>query len=215
MSECLIIFTRYPEPGKTKTRLIPALGAEGAATLQRQMTEHTLAQVKELQAKRLVSVEVYFVGGNQQLMQSWLGTSVIYRQQGDGDLGRRMAIAFQTALEAGKQRVVVIGTDCPDLKAQLMVKAFHALEQHDLVLGPAQDGGYYLIGLCRLIPELFTGISWSTAEVLQQTMSIAQRLELAVAYLPMLSDVDRPEDLVSNPFSIIRSAGEARSAFKN
>jgi len=204
VSECLIIFTRYPEPGKTKTRLIPALGAEGAATLQRQMTEHTLAQVKELQAKRLVSVEVYFVGGNQQLMQSWLGTSVIYRQQGDGDLGRRMAIAFQTALEAGKQRVVVIGTDCPDLKAQLMVKAFHALEQHDLVLGPAQDGGYYLIGLCRLIPQLFTGISWSTAEVLQQTMSIAQRLELAVAYLPMLSDVDRPEDLVSNPFSVIR-----------
>lgn len=204
MSECLIIFTRYPEPGKTKTRLIPALGAEGAATLQRQMTEHTLDQVKELQAKRLVSVEVYFVGGNQQLMQSWLGTSVIYRQQGDGDLGRRMAIAFQTALEAGKQRVVVIGTDCPDLKAQLMVKAFHALEQHDLVLGPAQDGGYYLIGLCRLIPELFTGISWSTAEVLQQTMSIAQRLELAVAYLPRLSDVDRPEDLVGNPFSIIR-----------
>ncbi len=204
MSECLIIFTRYPEPGKTKTRLIPALGAEGAATLQRQMTEHTLAQVKELQAKRLVSVEVYFVGGNQQLMQSWLGTSVIYRQQGDGDLGRRMAIAFQTALEAGKQRVVVIGTDCPDLKAEVMVKAFHALEQHDLVLGPAQDGGYYLIGLCRLIPELFTGISWSTAEVLQQTMSIAQRLELAVAYLPMLSDVDRPEDLVSNPFSVIR-----------
>lgn len=204
MSECLIIFTRYPEPGKTKTRLIPALGAEGAATLQRQMTEHTLAQVKELQAKRLVSVEVYFVGGNQQLMQSWLGTSVIYRQQGDGDLGRRMAIAFQTALEAGKQRVVVIGTDCPDLKAEVMVKAFNALEQHDLVLGPAQDGGYYLIGLCRLIPELFTGISWSTAEVLQQTMSIAQRLELAVAYLPRLSDVDRPEDLVSNPFSVIR-----------
>jgi hypothetical protein len=204
VSECLIIFTRYPEPGKTKTRLIPALGAEGAATLQRQMTEHTLDQVKELQAKRLVSVEVYFVGGNQQLMQSWLGTSVIYRQQGDGDLGRRMAIAFQTALEAGKQRVVVIGTDCPDLKAEVMVKAFHALEQHDLVLGPAQDGGYYLIGLCRLIPELFTGISWSTAEVLQQTMSIAQRLELAVAYLPRLSDVDRPEDLVSNPFSVIR-----------
>jgi rSAM/selenodomain-associated transferase 1 len=204
VSECLIIFTRYPEPGKTKTRLIPALGAEGAATLQRQMTEHTLAQVKELQAKRLVSVEVYFVGGNQQLMQSWLGTSVIYRQQGDGDLGRRMAIAFQTALEAGKQRVVVIGTDCPDLKAEVMVKAFHALEQHDLVLGPAQDGGYYLIGLCRLIPQLFTGISWSTAEVLQQTMSIAQRLELAVAYLPRLSDVDRPEDLVSNPFSVIR-----------
>lgn len=196
MSECLIIFTRYPKPGKTKTRLIPALGAEGAATLQRQMTEHTLAQAKELRGERLVSVEVYFVGGNQQLMQSWLGTSVIYRQQSEGDLGKRMAIAFQTASEAGYQRVVIIGTDCPDLNAQLMVKAFQSLEQHDLVLGPAQDGGYYLIGGRRLIPELFIGISWSTAEVLQQTISIAQKLKLAVTFLPMLSDVDRPEDLV-------------------
>lgn len=196
MNECLIIFTRYPEPGKTKTRLIPALGAEGAAVLQRQMTEHTFAQVKELQGVRPLSVEVYFVGGNQHLMQSWLGTSVIYRQQGEGDLGRRMAIAFQTASEAGYERIVIIGTDCPDLNAQLMVKAFQSLEQHDLVLGPAQDGGYYLIGSRRLIPELFTGISWSTAEVLQQTMSIAQKLKLAVTFLPILSDVDRPEDLV-------------------
>lgn len=196
MNECLIIFSRYPEPGKTKTRLIPALGAEGAAVLQRQMTEHTFAQVKELQGVRLVSVEVYFVGGNQHLMQRWLGTSVIYRQQAEGDLGRRMAIAFQTASEAGYERIVIIGTDCPDLNAQLMVKAFQSLEQHDLVLGPAQDGGYYLIGLRRLIPELFTGISWSTAEVLQQTTSIAQKLKLAVTFLPILSDVDRPEDLV-------------------
>ena len=193
--ECLIVFTRYPEPGKTKTRLIPLLGAEGAATLQRQMTEQTLAQVKELQSERLVSATICFAGGNQQLMQNWLGTSFDYQPQGDGDLGRRMAIAFETALEAGTQRVVIIGSDCPDLNAQLMMQAFQALEQHDLVLGPARDGGYYLIGLRRLIPELFTGISWSTTEVLQQTMNIAQKLELAVASLPLLSDVDRPEDL--------------------
>lgn len=193
--ECLIVFTRYPEPGKTKTRLIPVLGAEGAATLQRQMTEHTLAQVKELQSERLVSATICFAGGNQQLMQNWLGTSFDYQPQSDGDLGRRMAIAFETTLEAGTQSVVIIGSDCPDLNAQLMMQAFQALEQHDLVLGPARDGGYYLIGLRRLIPELFTGISWSTTEVLQQTMNIAQKLELAVASLPLLSDVDRPEDL--------------------
>ena len=194
--ECLIIFTRYPEPGKTKTRLIPVLGADGAARFQRQMTQQTLAQVKELKAFRPLSVEVHFAGGNQQLMQDWLGSDIIYRQQSEGDLGRRMALAFKESFSAGMTGVVIIGTDCPDLNAQLMVKAFHALEQNDLVLGPALDGGYYLIGLRRLIPELFTGISWSTAEVLEQTIRIAQRLDLAIAFLPLLNDIDRPEDLI-------------------
>lgn len=194
--ECLIIFTRYPEPGKTKTRLIPLLGAEGAARFQRQMTEQTLAQVKELKAFRPLSVEVHFAGGNQQLMQDWLGSDIIYRQQSEGDLGRRMTLAFKDSFSAGMTGVVIIGTDCPDLNAQLMVKAFHALEQNDLVLGPALDGGYYLIGLRRLIPELFTGISWSTAEVLEQTISIAERLMQVIAFLPLLNDIDRPEDLI-------------------
>ncbi len=193
--ECLIIFSRYPEPGKTKTRLIPVLGAEGAATLQRQMTEHKLADVRKLQAFYPISVEVHFAGGDEQLMQSWLGSNLIYKRQCEGDIGCRMAAAFQASFNAGTNSVVLIGSDCPDLNAQLMAQAFQALRQHDLVLGPAQDGGYYLIGLHRLIPELFTGISWSTAEVLQQTVSIAHRLGLAVAYLPLLSDVDRPEDL--------------------
>ncbi len=193
--ECLIIFSRYPEPGKTKTRLIPVLGAEGAATLQRQMTEHKLADVRKLQAFYPISVEVHFAGGDEQLMQSWLGSNLIYKRQCEGVIGCRMAAAFQASFNAGTNSVVLIGSDCPDLNAQLMAQAFQALRQHDLVLGPAQDGGYYLIGLHRLIPELFTGITWSTAEVLQQTVSIAHRLGLAVAYLPLLSDVDRPEDL--------------------
>ena len=195
MRERLIIFTRYPEPGKTKTRLIPVLGEEGAATLQRQMTEHKLAEVRKLQAFHPLSLEVHFAGGNEQLMQDWLGSNIIYRRQSEGDIGCRMASAFQASFGAGMNRVVLIGSDCPDLNAYLLAQAFQALEQHDLVLGPAQDGGYYLIGLHQLFPELFTGISWSTAEVLQQTQSIAKRLELAVAYLPLLSDIDRPEDL--------------------
>jgi rSAM/selenodomain-associated transferase 1 len=140
-------------------------------------------------------VEVHFAGGNEQLMQEWLGSSLVYRRQSEGDLGDRMASAFQASFAAGMTAGVLIGSDCPDLNASLMAEAFQLLRQHDLVLGPALDGGYYLIGLRRLIPELFTGIPWSTAEVLQQTITIAKRLGLAVAKLPLLSDVDRPEDL--------------------
>jgi len=195
--ERLLIFTRYPEAGKTKTRLIPALGAEGAANLQRQMSEHTLLQVSELQSLRPLSVEVRFDGGNSLLMQDWLGRDIVYQPQGEGDLGCRMARSLSTTMLAGIDYVVIIGTDCPDLNAQLMMQAFHQLHlAHDLVLGPAIDGGYYLIGLRRFIPELFSGISWGTAKVFQQTVEIAKNLNLSVAYLPQLADVDRPEDLL-------------------
>jgi rSAM/selenodomain-associated transferase 1 len=191
----LIVFTRYPESGKTKTRLIPALGAEGAAAFQRQMTEEKLVEINKLQSFYPLSVEIHFAGGNERLMQEWLSSNWAYQQQSEGDLGDRMAAAFQASFEAGINTTILIGTDCPDLNAPLLTQAFQDLEQHDLVLGPALDGGYYLIGLRRLIPELFTGISWSTAEVLSQTLNIAHKLELNVALLPLLRDIDRPEDL--------------------
>ncbi|MFB2937124.1 TIGR04282 family arsenosugar biosynthesis glycosyltransferase [Aerosakkonemataceae cyanobacterium BLCC-F154] len=189
---CLIIFTRYPEAGKTKTRLIPVLGAEGAANLHRQLTETVITQVKELQNVR---IEVHFTGGNQQLMQAWLGENFTYQPQTEGDLGQRMATAFQTAFNNGMEKAVIIGSDCPALTCQLIESAFTELSQDELVLGRAADGGYYLIGLKRLIPELFTGINWGTSEVLQQTVEIAKNLKLAVSYLTTLSDIDRPEDL--------------------
>ena len=192
--QCLIIFTRYPEPGLTKTRLISALGAEGAAKLQQQMTEHTLVQARTWR-DRFSSVEVHFAGGSQQLMQQWLGTDLRYRQQEAGDLGQRMRLAFERSFAAGISRVVMIGIDCPDVTATLLTQAFEALSHSDLVLGPAADGGYYLIGLNRSIPELFTGIHWGSAQVLATTQGIAQRLGLAVFLLPVLHDVDRPEDL--------------------
>ncbi|MBE9128565.1 MULTISPECIES: TIGR04282 family arsenosugar biosynthesis glycosyltransferase [unclassified Coleofasciculus] len=195
VKERLIVFTRYPEPGKTKTRLIPALGAKGAANLQRQMTEHTMVRTREIKRLRFLSVEVYFSGGNPELMRHWLGWDITYQPQCAGDLGERMASAFQVSFAAGMTEVVIIGTDCPDLNASIMTQAFEMLKEKDLVLGPSQDGGYYLIGLRRLVPELFKGIHWSTAEVLQQTARIAQKLELAVAYLSVLNDVDCPEDL--------------------
>lgn len=193
--ERLIIFTRYPEPGKTKTRLIPALGAQGAATLQRQMTEYTISQVNKLQSFRPLSVEVRFAGGNLTQMQGWLGSDIVYQLQDEGDLGSRMARSLSFAFQSSMERVVIIGTDCPGLNADLMGCAFDQLQAHNLVLGPAIDGGYYLIGLRCFIPELFSGINWGTAEVLQQTVDIAKQLDLSVAYLPHLADVDRPEDL--------------------
>lgn len=196
----LIVFTRYPQPGAAKTRLIPALGAEGAAALQRQMTEHTLTQVQKLIHLRPVGVEIWFAvtasaEANRQQMQDWLGTTWVYQPQPDGDLGARMAKAFQSAFTSGMTRVVTIGTDCPRLDAEKLAQAFETLQDADLVLGPAADGGYYLIGLRRFVPELFAGIAWSTETVLSQTIEIAQRLELSVTCLETLTDIDRPADL--------------------
>jgi hypothetical protein len=128
-------------------------------------------------------------------MVGWLGSDLIYKPQGEGDLGTRMARSLSLACQDNVDSVVIIGTDCPGLNAQLMAKAFKQLHAQDLVLGPALDGGYYLLGLRYFIPELFIGINWGTAEVLQQTVDIATQLNLSVAYLPQLADVDRPEDL--------------------
>lgn len=191
----LIIFTRYPEPGKTKTRLIPALGAVGAANLQRQMTEHTIFQVKKLQQATALSVEVRFVGGNSQLMQDWLGLGLVYQSQGGGDLGQRMVRSLLDAFQSDAEQVMIIGSDCPGLSSQILATAFEQLQVFDLVLGPAIDGGYYLIGLRQPIEELFLNIPWGTGQVCQKTVDIAQKLNLSLVYLPPLADVDRPEDL--------------------
>ncbi|MGA7937789.1 MAG: TIGR04282 family arsenosugar biosynthesis glycosyltransferase [Kovacikia sp.] len=195
VSECLIIFTRYPEPGKAKTRLIPALGPRGAAELHRQMAEYTLAQVRQFRAMRSLSVEVRFVGGDLTQMEGWLGSDLAYKPQGAGDLGDRMFHACQSAWNDGYHSMVILGTDCPELDAALLQKAFQELQQQDLVVGPATDGGYYLIGLRQPVPELFQGITWSTSTVFQQTLEIAAALGLTIACLPTLSDVDQPEDL--------------------
>ena len=193
--KCLIVFTRYPEPGKAKTRLIPVLGAEGAAKLHRQMTEYTISQVRKLQTDLVVSIEVYFTGSDRAAFQNWLGSDLIYHPQGEGDLGMRMSGAMRSAFTSGIASAIIIGTDCPSLKSDLIAEAFQMLNQNDLVLGPATDGGYYLIGLRRLIPQLFVGINWGTSEVLQKTVEIANNLKLAVAKMNLLSDIDRPEDL--------------------
>lgn len=195
MSERLIIFARCPEPGKSKTRLIPALGPEGAACLGREMTRQTLCWAGELVGARSVSVEVRFAGGDEALMRHNFGERFGFFPQGAGDLGERMRGAFESAFLAGAARVVIVGTDCPDLTAQVVATAFDRLAENDLVLGPATDGGYYLIGLGRRAPELFARIPWGGAEVLEETLRVAEAANLSTVLLDPLPDVDRPEDL--------------------
>ena len=199
-SERLIVFTRFPEPGKTKTRLIPALGQQGAARLQRQMTEHVMAAAASLNGQNGLSVEVRHAGGNAALMQDWLGSYFIYRPQGSGNLGQRMQRAFEAAFRDDAAAVVIVGSDIPGISADILRQAFEALRKKDLVLGPAKDGGYYLIGLNRAlsfktVARLFDGINWGSHSVLAQTLQIASNLGLHLTQLESLADVDRPADL--------------------
>jgi uncharacterized protein len=196
MGKCLLVFTRYPEPGTTKTRLIPALGPEGAADLHRRMAEQTVAEAKKLSE---VTIEVQFVGGDRGRMQSWLGDELCYQPQSSGDLGDRLSEAFRLAFDRAADSVIAIGTDCPDVNADLLLAAFEQLKTYDLVIGSATDGGYYLIGCRCFVPDLFVGITWSTAVVFRQTIAIAKHLGLSIAFLPTLSDIDRPEDLGNLP----------------
>lgn len=197
--EHLIVFTRYPEPGRTKTRLMPALGALGAAQVQRQMTEHTLATVAQLIQQRPpeqpLQVWVCYGGAEAEAMAAWLGQDWCYLPQAQGDLGDRMAQAFGQAFAAGAERVVIIGIDCPDITPEILAGAFEQLRRQDLVLGPASDGGYYLIGLGQQLPSLFDRMAWGGDGVLAETLERAQRAGLGVAQLVQLSDVDYPEDL--------------------
>jgi uncharacterized protein len=195
VKQALIIFTRYPEAGKTKTRLIPVLGKEAAANLQRRLTEYTLKQARYLRQLKEIEVIVYFSGGNDNLMEDWLGDDLNYLAQVEGDLGVKMRSAFANTFQKNSERVVIIGTDCPSIDCQILASAFDTLQDCDLVLGEAVDGGYYLIGLSKLFPELFSNINWGTNKVFATTQSIAEKLNLAVAYLPILRDIDRPEDL--------------------
>jgi rSAM/selenodomain-associated transferase 2/rSAM/selenodomain-associated transferase 1 len=191
----LIVFGRYPEPGKTKTRLIPTLGPEGAADLHRQMAHHTFHWAKELASAGSVLVEVHFAGGSEDLMQQCFGDDLPYHAQVAGDLGKRLTAAFQGAFRSGAQQTVVVGTDCPGISRALAEDALRRLSENDLVLGPAADGGYYLIGLRREVPQLFSDIPWGTGEVLDRTLRKATQLKMSVSLLQTLRDVDHPEDL--------------------
>lgn len=191
----LVVFARYPKPGRVKTRLMPALGARGAAALQRQLTRHILRVAQAFVRTREAQLTVCFTGGPVSRMEQVFGAGFTYHPQVEGDLGHRMFTAGADCLQAGSSQVVLIGSDCPGITGATLAGAFQALADNDLVLGPAMDGGYYLIGFKALHPQLFQGIAWGTATVLADTRKRAATSGLQVALLEPLSDIDRPEDL--------------------
>ena len=193
MPELLILFTRYAVPGRAKSRLVPALGPEGAAAWQREMTARTAARARAAAGGRGAHLWVLHQGGGPGAMARWLGPDLVCLPQAGGDLGARMEAAFAAAFARGYDRVVLFGSDIPGLGERILGRSLDLLRERDLVLGPARDGGYYLIGLTRPHPELFRGMKWSTERVLAQTLERARGLSLVL--LEELADVDRPEDL--------------------
>lgn len=191
----LIIFARYPTPGQAKTRLIPALGPAGAARLQHAMTQYTLGLARHLRERDpSVQVELRYTGAAPEQVSGLYGGDLMLTDQGPGDLGQRMLQAVRDALDAGRVPVLV-GSDCPDLDIATLSTACREIERSDLVLGPADDGGYYLVALRRAEPSLFAGIPWGTHQVLQRTLAAARRAGLGYTLLHELRDVDEPGDL--------------------
>ena len=194
----IVVFAKAPQAGLAKTRLIPALGAEGAADLARNMLSHTLDQAL---AAGTQAVELCMSPAPADL--AWQGLVLPQRveqtNQGEGDLGARMSRAidraFNRALALQQGPVLVIGTDCPALSADELSEAARQLERHDAVLLPASDGGYVLIGLQAPCPSLFTGMPWSTSVVAQETLRRMASLGLNVWQGPVLHDIDEPSDL--------------------
>jgi len=188
----VILFGRYPVPGLTKTRLIPALGTLAAADLQRRLTEQAVAG---LAGNCTAPLSFAFTGGTREQVRRWLGRFKIQAvAQPEGDLGRRMRRVLDQALDKGARQAVLVGTDVPGLTAGHVRMAFEALAGHDLVLGPSADGGYWLVG-CRRPLDLFDGIAWGTPEVLARTLAAAQKQGLSTALLPELQDIDTEADL--------------------
>lgn len=189
----VVVFARAPEPGHAKTRLIPTLGAEGAALLQARLTWRAL---ETSVAAGVGPVELWCAPHASYPFFEECARSfpVRLRVQGPGSLGEKMLRACREALTRA-QAVILIGTDCPALSPQHLAAAVGALEANDAVITPAQDGGYVLIGLRRAAPALFDNIAWGSSEVLEQTRARLGGLGWRWEELPTLWDLDRPQDL--------------------
>ena len=195
----LVIFTKAPIPGEVKTRLCPPLTPDEAATLHGSFVLDMLERSKTAVAKLKLPLDRYLACMPSstlvffKIMEERQSVKLI-DQVGD-DLGRRMQHTFETMFAKHYQRVFIVGTDVPSLPLDHYTQALALLEKNDLVLGPALDGGYYLIGLKRMAPDLFVGIPWSTDRVLEMTQEKATTLGLKTALLPPWRDVDTIEDL--------------------
>ena len=192
MDAALLIFAKVPRPGDVKTRLTPVLSPADAARLYTAFLRDTIRQVRPLD----VDVRLYLAPPLPDGGVDTLPTDVhLYEQRGDG-LGARMQRAFQETLDDGYKRVVVMGSDHPTLPLSFLREAFRTLEEAgSICLGPTEDGGFYLLGMSAVYPELFADMTYSHSEVFADTLARAGRTDAGLKVLPQWYDVDRPEDL--------------------
>jgi len=185
----LLIFVKYPEPGKVKTRLAATIGAELAAQLYHEFIRCTLDRARQLEvATRFVTFTP--AAKEQDFKKLFPGSWQWFAQADSADLGVRIQRAIQHVQRQNYSHVLTIGTDSPSLPLAYLDQAVMALAKHDLVLGPATDGGYYLIGLKSAPAELFSEIAWSTERVFSQTLERAAQIKMSVYQLPVWYDVD-------------------------
>ena len=188
----LLVFLKYPEPGKAKTRLAAGVGAERAAALYRGWLDAALQTVQLL--RPAVTVVGYFDGGPAGRYVEWDDLVDQWLEQPAGGLGDRLADGFRWGFGQGRP-VLAVGTDCPELAARHVDTAVALLHEFDVVFGPATDGGYYLVGARRHVPGFFDGVRWSSPHTLNDHRDRCRQLGLSVALLPELADIDTAADL--------------------
>lgn len=184
----LLIFTRNPEPGKVKTRLAKDIGDQAAFDIYNFLLEHTVSVTRELN----VTKEVHY---SEKAEPEDIWDNTIYRkklQQGD-DLGARMQFAFEEGFKNGFKNIIIIGSDLYDLAQEDLEAAFEALEQNEVVIGPAEDGGYYLLGMKKPEPQIFENKNWGSSTVLSDTLKDLQGKN--VGLLPEKNDIDNLNDM--------------------
>lgn len=193
----IMVFAKAPVPGQVKTRLIPALGEAGAATLHAAMLEYTLNKVSRLAD---TAIRLYCQGDMQHpvFRQAADRTALSLHPQQGSDLGERMANAFAETLPR-YHKTLVIGCDCPALSPNDLQTAINALDDHEAVITPAHDGGYVLLGLRRFSPRIFADIDWSTERVFEQTTRKLDAAGLQWRAFEPRQDIDNPGDLIHCP----------------
>lgn len=190
--EKLIVFIKNPGLGKVKTRLAKSVGDEQALSIYNRLIDITLRETDRLDCKK----DIWF-SDSDEVSNSVFVTRKSYAQkvQKGDSLGERMLYAFQQSFQNNFEKVIIIGSDCPELRSFMLEKSFQLLDSFDLVIGPAQDGGYYLLGMNGFYPEMFSGINWSTSSVLRETVKRANDSDLLFTLLDELNDIDTIEDL--------------------
>ena len=192
-TNALLIFTRNPQLGKVKTRLAKTIGDQKALQVYKDLLFHTMTETQNLDCDKFV-----FYDENIDAKDLWLETLFEKRIQFGSLLGEKMQNAFQTLFDLGYQNCIIIGSDLFDLQANHINEAFHKLESNDVVIGPAEDGGYYLLGLKKVIPPIFKNKDWGTSTVLTDTLKDLENYK--IEFLETLNDIDTFEDLEKSSY---------------